>query len=40
MTLFDVVSGDGSVYSAVLERFFGGEPDPRTLELLALEAGR
>ncbi|QEL24740.1 DUF1810 domain-containing protein [Bosea sp. F3-2] len=35
MTLFDAASGDGAnPYRAVLRRFFGDIPDPRTLELL------
>lgn len=34
MTLFAVVDPAEPVFAAVLERFFGGEPDPATLELL------
>ena len=33
-TLFAGVSERGSVFDRVLERFFGGKPDPRTLRLL------
>lgn len=33
-TLFARVSPSGSVFHRLLERFFGGIPDPRTLELL------
>jgi uncharacterized protein (DUF1810 family) len=33
-TLFASVSPEGSVFHRVLDRFFDGEPDPRTLELL------
>jgi len=34
MTLFAVADPAEPVFGAVLERFFGGEPDPATLELL------
>ncbi|NVO84077.1 DUF1810 domain-containing protein [Hymenobacter terrestris] len=34
MTLFGAVPGASAVFGAVLERFFGGESDPRTLALL------
>ena len=34
MTLFARAAPDEPVFTAVLNRFFGGEPDPRTLELL------
>jgi uncharacterized protein (DUF1810 family) len=34
MTLFAVADPAEPVFAAVLERFFGGEPDPATLELL------
>ena len=34
MTLFATIAGSDSVFSRVLGRFFGGQPDPRTLELL------
>jgi len=38
MTLFDAASGDGAnPYHAVLRGFFGGIPDPRTLELLRVD---
>jgi uncharacterized protein (DUF1810 family) len=33
-TLFGEVSPPGSVFAQVLERYFGGEPDARTLQLL------
>ena len=36
MTLFAVLSEDGSVFHRVLKRFYGGRMDPRTLELLGL----
>lgn len=36
-TLFAAVSPPGSVFARVLDRFFGGEPDPRTVGLLAAE---
>jgi uncharacterized protein (DUF1810 family) len=35
-TLFAAASGGGAPFAAALDRFFGGEPDPRTLEMLAL----
>lgn len=35
MTLFARADGDPSVFQQVLDRYFGGEPDPRTLALLA-----
>ena len=38
MTLFCMVSPRGSVFQQVLERFFGGLPDPRTIELLHARA--
>ena len=34
-TLFAAVSPEGSVFHQVLDRYFGGRPDARTLELLA-----
>jgi uncharacterized protein (DUF1810 family) len=34
MTLFARAAPDEPVFAAVLDRFFGGAPDPRTLELL------
>jgi uncharacterized protein (DUF1810 family) len=34
MTLFSEVAGPGSIFQQVLERFYGGEPDPASLELL------
>jgi uncharacterized protein (DUF1810 family) len=35
MTLFSELSGAGSVFEQALERFYEGEPDVRTLGLLA-----
>jgi uncharacterized protein (DUF1810 family) len=37
MTLFAVAAPEEPVFHAVLERWFGGDPDPRTIELLARE---
>jgi uncharacterized protein (DUF1810 family) len=37
LTLFESVSGD-RLFSAALDRWFGGERDPRTLEKLSAEA--
>lgn len=34
MTLFSLVSGTDPVFRQVLDRYFGGEPDPLTLKLL------
>ena len=34
MTLFDAVSDDRSVFQRVLEAYYRGEKDERTLELL------
>jgi len=34
VTLFARAAPDEPAFTAVLDRFFGGEPDPRTLELL------
>lgn len=34
MTLFERAAGPGSVFSRVLERYYGGRRDERTLELL------
>ena len=34
MTLFDAVSDDGSVFQGVLEAYYRGEKDERTLALL------
>ncbi|MGI6217261.1 MAG: DUF1810 domain-containing protein [Coriobacteriales bacterium] len=39
MTLFDAVSDgneEDSVFSAVLDKFYGGEPDSKTLHLLGI----
>ena len=38
LTLFANVSPADSVFSRVLDRYFGGEPDQRTLELLQQQA--
>ena len=38
LTLFSNVSPADSVFSRVLDRYFGGEPDQRTLELLQRQA--
>jgi len=35
MTLFSELAGPGSVFEQALGRFYDGEPDDRTLELLA-----
>lgn len=34
MTLFMAASEDEDVFQKVLDRFYGGEPDPRTLDLI------
>ena len=33
-TLFARVSAEGSVFDGLLDNFWGGEPDPRTIDLL------
>ena len=38
-TLFAQVSPDGSVFHRLLDRFFDGSPDPRTLALLGADRG-
>jgi uncharacterized protein (DUF1810 family) len=35
MTLFGSVATDNAVFQSALRKFFGGEPDPRTLALIA-----
>lgn len=35
MTLFDVVAGQGSIFGQVLDKYYEGERDTRTLEILA-----
>ncbi|HEY1394837.1 MAG TPA: DUF1810 domain-containing protein [Roseateles sp.] len=35
LTLFAKASGDEAVFIEALDRYFGGQPDPRTLDLLA-----
>jgi uncharacterized protein (DUF1810 family) len=35
LTLFAAVSRDETVFAECLARYFGGEPDPMTLSLLA-----
>jgi len=37
MTLFEAVAGQDSIFSAALGRYFNGERDSRTLELLQVE---
>ncbi|MBQ3448000.1 MAG: DUF1810 family protein, partial [Synergistaceae bacterium] len=34
MTLFAAISEDGSVFHRVLDKFFGGQTDAKTLSLL------
>lgn len=34
MTLFSIISEDGSVFHKVLDKFFYGKPDKRTLKIL------
>ncbi|ESP90072.1 DUF1810 domain-containing protein [Candidatus Halobonum tyrrellensis] len=34
MTLFDAVADDPTPFRAALQRYYGGEPDPKTLEIL------
>lgn len=34
MTLFDNVAPDPSLFRAALVKYFGGEPDPMTLDIL------
>ena len=36
MTLFAAAEPDEPVFAAVLDQFFGGQPDPRTLQILGL----
>jgi len=35
LTLFRAIDGDDSVFGRALAKYFGGEPDPMTLQLLA-----
>jgi uncharacterized protein (DUF1810 family) len=35
MTLFDAVAPDEPAFRAVLDRFYGGEADPLTLDVVA-----
>ena len=37
-TLFSRVAEPGSVFHRIVERYFDGEPDPRTLDLIAASA--
>jgi len=37
VTLFAIVSAPGRVFERVLEKFYGGEPDPETLRRLGLQ---
>lgn len=42
MTLFAMASADSAdrqLFGALLDRYYGGEPDPRTLEMLTGERG-
>ena len=39
-TLFARVAEPGSVFDAVLQKYFGGKPDESTLRLLGSEAGK
>jgi uncharacterized protein (DUF1810 family) len=39
MTLFAEASGHAEPFETALRRYFNGEPDPRTLELLRRDAG-
>ena len=38
LTLFAAAAGDPAPFEAALERYFGGEPDPLTIRLLAQAA--
>ncbi|MSR21241.1 MAG: DUF1810 domain-containing protein [Gemmatimonadetes bacterium] len=38
-TLFEVVSPEGSVFTRLLEKYFKGERDPKTTEILAMGVG-
>jgi len=38
MTLFAIAAPDEPLFAEALQRFFAGERDPRTLELLGIEA--
>jgi uncharacterized protein (DUF1810 family) len=40
MTLFEQAAGPDSVFGRVIDRYFGGERDTRTLDLLAAHKGR
>lgn len=37
MTLFACVSGDGSVFRRVIDKYYGGEPDKETLALIGMK---
>ncbi len=37
MTLFSLISPEGSVFHQVLEKYYGGERDQRTLEVLKIK---
>lgn len=39
MTLFELASGPGSIFATVLEKYFAGSRDARTLELVGLSSG-
>jgi uncharacterized protein (DUF1810 family) len=34
MTLFEAVADDSTPFRTALELYYGGEPDPKTLEIL------
>ncbi len=34
MSLFNLVPGTHPIFQSVLDKYFGGEPDPRTMELV------
>jgi len=36
LTLFYVAAGDEAIFALLLDRYFDGQPDPRTLELLPI----
>jgi uncharacterized protein (DUF1810 family) len=40
MTLFELASGPDSAFAAALEKYFSGERDLRTHELVGIESGR
>jgi uncharacterized protein (DUF1810 family) len=38
MTLFSLVAVSDSEFSEVIEKYFGGQKDPRTMELLKVQS--